>query len=112
MQGSGVLPFVHRTEDGEPEQELLFQVLLAHLETFLAQARSEVFSLPRHVENELRAFLKCGVLANVAAITDAASIKTYLDGVGHSSRIPKPHPARPPPRTEMEYEEVSYQDGV
>ena len=48
----------------EPEQELLFQVLLAHLETFLENTRSDAWALPRHVENELRDFLKCGVLAH------------------------------------------------
>lgn len=53
-----------------------------------------------------------GRMRAVAAITDAASIKTYLDGVGLPSKTQRPHPARPPPQTEIEYEEVYYQDGV
>jgi len=32
----------------------------------------------------------------VAAVTDPASVKTYLDGVGLKSEIPKLKPARAP----------------
>ena len=48
----------------EPEQDLLHRVLLEHLETFLDRTRSEEFGLPKHVENELRDYVKCGVLAH------------------------------------------------
>jgi len=48
----------------EPEQELLHSVLLEHLETFLEQVRTDMYALPRHVENELRDYLKCGVLSH------------------------------------------------
>jgi hypothetical protein len=39
----------------------------------------------------------------VAAITDAPSIKKYLDGVGENSDPPILKPARPPPQTEFDY---------
>ena len=45
----------------------------------------------------------------VAAITDTASIKRYLDGVGLPSEIPKIKPARPPPQLDFEYE-AEYDD--
>ena len=41
----------------EPEQDLLHQVLSEHLETFLDSTHTEEFSLPKHVEQELRAYL-------------------------------------------------------
>ena len=37
-----------------PEQELLHQVLVAHLETFLDRTHTDGSELPRHVEQELR----------------------------------------------------------
>ena len=42
-----------------PEESLVYRVLQEHLETFLAQHDRGV---PRFVERELRAVLKCGVL--------------------------------------------------
>ena len=39
-------------------------VLLEHLEPFLDQVRMDMYALPRHVENELRDYLKCGILAH------------------------------------------------
>ena len=44
-----------------------------------------------------------GKMQMVAAITDGASIKKYLDGVGLSSEPPVPIPARPPPQEEFDY---------
>ena len=44
------------------EQELLHQVFVEHLETFLEQTRNENHELPRYVENELREYVDCGVL--------------------------------------------------
>ncbi len=38
----------------KPEQELLHQVLVEHLETFLDRTHTSEFALPRHVEQELR----------------------------------------------------------
>ena len=45
----------------------------------------------------------------VAAITDRASIKRYLDGVGLPSEIPEIKPARPPPQLEFGYEDYDYE---
>ncbi|MCP4600759.1 MAG: hypothetical protein GY847_09540, partial [Proteobacteria bacterium] len=45
----------------------------------------------------------------VAAITDRASIKRYLDGVGLPSEIPEIKPARPPPQLDLDYE-AEYDD--
>jgi len=78
---------------GKSKNRLLWSALLAR--TFRLQMK-----VCEHCGGRMRI---------VAAITDAASIKTYLDGVGVSSRVLKPHPARPPPQTEIEYDEV-YQD--
>jgi hypothetical protein len=54
-----------------------------------------------------------GKMRIVAAITDGASIKKYLDGVGLPSVIPEIKPARPPPQTEFDYEydDVQHADG-
>jgi hypothetical protein len=50
----------------EPESGLLHQVLLAHLETFLARIAEDPArpGLPGHVTRELRRYLTCGVLAS------------------------------------------------
>ena len=47
----------------KPENESLYQVLAEHLETFLEQTRNADHRLPRHVEDELRAYLECGILS-------------------------------------------------
>ena len=47
----------------EPEQEILHQALIEHLETFLDRVSSTGSGLPRHVEKEHRDYLECGVLA-------------------------------------------------
>ena len=46
-----------------PEKSLLYQVLAAHLETFLQEAARDDHGLPSHVTRELRAYLQCGILA-------------------------------------------------
>ena len=45
-----------------PEQDLLYQILCEHLETFLQECRTEAHGLPAYVERDLRAYLECGVL--------------------------------------------------
>ena len=45
-----------------PEQDLLYQILSEHLETFLQECRTEAHGLPAYVERDLRAYLECGVL--------------------------------------------------
>ena len=48
----------------QPEQSLLYQIVARHLEPFLAGASdlADGRGLPRFVERELRAFLRCGIL--------------------------------------------------
>ena len=41
----------------------------------------------------------------VAAVTDPASIKRYLEGVGLPSEIPELKPARPPPQLEFQFDD-------
>ncbi len=49
----------------EPERGALHQVLLRHLQTFLARAGERAGpGLPRFVRRELYAYLDCGILAN------------------------------------------------
>ncbi len=57
---------------------MLYKVLQAHLETFLRNAGEldGSSSVPRFVENELRAFLDCGVLAR-------GLIRLHCTGCGH-----------------------------
>jgi len=47
-----------------PEQSVLYGVVQAELEGFLAHARVRERGVPRFVERELRAFLACGILAH------------------------------------------------
>jgi hypothetical protein len=47
-----------------PETEPLYQVLADHVETFIEHTRSSDRQLPVHVEEELRAYLRCGILAH------------------------------------------------
>jgi hypothetical protein len=52
-------------ERRRPETTVLYRIIQEHLETFLEQARRhDGKGLPRYVEGELRAFLKCGILAH------------------------------------------------
>src|SRR5262245_16146401 len=48
----------------DPEENVLFGVVAAQLETFLARQRRRDRPVPRFVERELRLFLECGVLAH------------------------------------------------
>jgi hypothetical protein len=49
----------------EPERGALYQVLLSHLQSFLARADERAGSgLPAFVRRELYAYLDCGILAN------------------------------------------------
>ena len=60
----------HDTSPRDPQAGVLHRVLREHLETFLAARASadpEGVGLPPFVTNELRAFLRCGVLAHGAA---------------------------------------------
>ena len=49
----------------EPENTVLHRIVREHLEAFLATVREERGkSLPRYVEEELRRYLRCGILAH------------------------------------------------
>jgi hypothetical protein len=47
-----------------PEESVLYGVVQAELESFLADAQARERPVPRFVERELRAFLACGILAH------------------------------------------------
>jgi hypothetical protein len=51
-------------ERRRPEETILYGVVQQELETFLARARSQERTVPRFVERELRAYLRCGILAH------------------------------------------------
>jgi Transposase zinc-binding domain len=53
-------------ERRRPDEGVLYKTIQAHLETFLSHAAEvhDGIGVPRFVEKELRAFLKCGVLAH------------------------------------------------
>jgi len=48
----------------QPEESVLYCVVQAELETFLARAQARERPVPRFVERELRGFLRCGILAH------------------------------------------------
>jgi Putative transposase/Transposase zinc-binding domain len=47
-----------------PEESVLYGVVQAEVETFLARAHARERIVPRFVERELRGFLRCGILAH------------------------------------------------
>ena len=53
------LPYARRT----PEASDLYQIVQQELETFLASTAARERPVPRFVARELRAFLRCGILA-------------------------------------------------
>ncbi len=59
-----------RYERHQPENTVLYQVVQAWLETFLRMA-NEAYErpLPRHVQEEFRKYMRCGVLAWGFAVT-------------------------------------------
>lgn len=65
----------------EPEKTLLHEVIREQLEGFLANASFREQPAPRFVEQELRAFLRCGVLAH-------GFLRLHCDGCGHDRLVP------------------------
>jgi hypothetical protein len=60
-----------------PTETVLYGIVRGNLETFLAHARDSYLSpLPRYVEDELRSYLKCGVLAH-------GFIRAHCNACGH-----------------------------
>ena len=83
-----------RKSRGKSKNRILWAVLLA-----------------RTFRLDLETCLHCGgKMRIVAAITDRASIKRYLDGAGLPSSIPEIKPARPPPQLDLEYDDCEYSD--
>jgi hypothetical protein len=64
----------------EPEKTLLHQVVREQLEGFLASARYRDQAPPRFVEQELRSFLRCGVLAH-------GFLRLHCDDCGHDRLV-------------------------
>ena len=60
----------------QPEQTLLHEVIGEHLEGFIANSRERDAPVARFVERELRAYLKCGVLAH-------GFLRLHCDACGH-----------------------------
>ncbi len=64
-----------------PEKTVLYGVVAGHLETFLARQRKRDRVVPRFVEQELRAFLDCGVLAR-------GFLRVHCDACGLDRLVP------------------------
>jgi len=64
-----------------PEESVLYGVVQAELETFLARARRRGHPVPRFVEREFRAYLECGVLAH-------GFLRLHCDGCGYDRLVP------------------------
>lgn len=65
IAGSSVERRQRRHERHRPEETLLYKLVAEHLETFLAESREKhERPLPRYVERELRAYLRCGILVH------------------------------------------------
>jgi hypothetical protein len=64
-----------------PDQTPLHRTIREQLETFLARARDRDRPAPRFVEQELRAFLRCGILAH-------GFLRLHCDACGHDRLVP------------------------
>ncbi len=63
-----------------PEQTLLHRVVREQLEPFLSRARARERPVPHFVEQELRAFLRCGILAH-------GFLRLRCDDCGHDRLV-------------------------
>ena len=68
-------------ERHQPGKTLLYEVVRDQLETFLAKSRECGRPAPRFVEQELRAFLRCGILAN-------GFLRLHCDDCGFDRLVP------------------------
>jgi len=64
-----------------PEKTVLYGVVAGHLESFLARQRERDRVVPRFVEEEMRAFLDCGVLAR-------GFLRVHCDACGLDRLVP------------------------
>lgn len=72
-----VAVLAHPYTPRRPTETVLYAVVRDHLETFLRFTRETYEKpLPRYVENELRAYLKCGVFAH-------GFVRARCDACGH-----------------------------
>jgi len=53
----------HNYQRPEPEKDLLYRVLAAHVETFLQHTRTTEHWLPSNVEGKLRPYMECVIPA-------------------------------------------------
>ena len=72
--------FERRYTPRSPEQTLMRRVVREQLETFLSRSRCQDQSTPSFVEQELRAFLRCGVLAH-------GFLRLHCDDCGHDRLV-------------------------
>ncbi|MDH3227716.1 MAG: transposase, partial [Thermoleophilia bacterium] len=68
-------------ERHRPEETALHTVVREQLETFLARAREDDRPAPRFIEQELRAYLRCGILAH-------GFLRLHCDACGHDRLVP------------------------
>jgi hypothetical protein len=64
-----------------PEQSILYNVIQQELETFLARAQARERPVPRFVEQEFHAFLRCGILAH-------GFLRLHCDDCGFDRLVP------------------------
>jgi len=64
-----------------PDQSALYNVIQQELEAFLARAQAHHQPVPSFVEQELRAFLRCGILAH-------GFLRLHRDGCGFDRLVP------------------------
>jgi hypothetical protein len=67
-------------ERHDPEKTLLHEVVREQLEGFLASASRRDQPVPRFIEQELRAFLRCGILAH-------GFLRLRCDDCGHDRLV-------------------------
>jgi hypothetical protein len=78
---SGVVGRGESYRPRRPEETVLYQVLAAHLETFLARQQQDGRHVPRFVERELRKFLECGIAAH-------GFLRLRCDACGREKLVP------------------------
>jgi hypothetical protein len=64
-----------------PEQSILYNVVRQELEAFLARAQARQQPVPRFVEQEFQAFLRCGILAH-------GFLRLHCDDCGFDRLVP------------------------
>ena len=76
----GLGPFAPGYVPRLTERSVLHEVVRENLETLLAQARARTehgFGVPRLLDEEFRAFIRCGVINHGSAVTDSVHSPTH-----------------------------------